>query len=205
MADKVALEYKEGGTDFRPHSEGTVGMQVLDVISMGYRVKNYPGTEPSIQPFVALVWGSGEVNGNNELITVHRYYKTSMHKKAALRLALEAMRGKTYSEPEARKAATDPEFLSKLIGFPCLVTVEHKQSEDGDRTWGQVTNLAQLPKGMAKPKVTGYKRGEWWEDRKKKYAEEVARFGRTAPDPVYPEDYDQMPPALEEAEDDLPF
>jgi len=204
MADKVKLEYSSGGGDFAPHSEGTHAMVVVDAIDMGFRIKDYPGTPASVQPFMAVVWASGERNTKGELITVSRYYSNSMHKKAALRQALEAMRGKSYTDEQAAKAARDPDLFSKLEGFPCLVTVEHKASDDGDRTWGRVTNLSPLPKALPSPvsACADYVRGDYWEERKTKYLEEVKKFQGDGPPAV---GLDEMPPELEQPSDDLPF
>jgi hypothetical protein len=205
MADKVKLEYKENSGDFRPLKAGTYPAVVVDAIDMGFRVRQFQDDEPTVQPFIAIVWASGEKQDNGDLVTASRYYKSSMHKKAALRQALEAMRGKKYSEIEAKKAAMDPDLLRKLVGHPCLITVEHKQSQDGERTYGDVTNIMALPEGMPKPTVTGYVRGEYWEKRKARFADEVAKFGvsHNKAEPEYPVDYDESPG--EDDSESLPF
>lgn len=208
MADRVKLEYKSGGGRFTPHSEGVHGMVVVDAIDMGYRVRKFQGKQPEIQPAVALVWASGETNEEGDLITVSKYYKASMHKKAGLRLALEAMRGRSYTEIQAKAAAQDPDLLAKLVGANCLVTIEHKTSDDGERVWANVTNITACPKGMAKPKLTApYTRGDYWEERRQRFADEVEQFGMTQSEPEYPEDYDERPATNydDQQEEELPF
>lgn len=200
MADKVKLHYTES-TDFKPYSEGTHAMRIVDVIDLGLRLREYPGQPPEVKHAIAIVWAGDEKQESGELITVSKEYTNSLHRKSSLRQALEAMRGKSYTEEQAAKASRDENFLARLVNYGCLVTVEHGTSKKSGRTYGVVKALMALPKGMEAPAVTGYKRGSYWDTRKAEYADAVAKFQAKTDEPEYPADFDEP----QDTPDDLPF
>lgn len=200
MADRVKLDYKESSGDFRAYSEGAHPMRLVDVVDLGLAVKDFAGQDPEIKHVLALVFAGGERQENGDLITVSKEVTNSLHAKATLRLTLEAIRGKAYTEEQAMKASRDELFLNKIVNAPCLVTVQHKTSKKG-RTYAQIVNVTSLPKGLMAPEIADYKRQPFWETRKAENAEAVAKFRPKEDEPIYPEDMD----AETDEDSDLPW
>lgn len=171
MADKYTLKGGEDRAQFAPHPDGQHPMVCVDFLDLGERVRTFPGTAPKLTYSIALVFASGEVNEAGRLHEVSKEFTASMHEKASLRKFLEEWRGKSYTKEQLKQGIP----ADKLVGVSCLCTVEHKTSEAG-RTYANLRGIAPLPKQIPAPVVTGYTRAPFWEERKKKYAEEAARF-----------------------------
>lgn len=170
MADEVTA--KDSGVKFLPHPEGQFVAQCVDVVNLGERVKTFPGTPAKVQPVVALVFQTGELREDGTPFEISAEFTVSMNERAGLRLFLEAWRGKSYTEDEAKAGVP----LHKLAGAAALISVEHKQSAQG-RTYGKIKGISPLPKQMPKPDfVTAYGRQDYWTEKKAKYAEEVKAF-----------------------------
>jgi hypothetical protein len=76
---------------------------------------------------------------------VSETYSLSMNEKANLRKKLEAWRGKSFTDKEAR------EFdVSSMLGKPCQIQIAHKESSKGG-VFANVTAIMALPKGMSRP------------------------------------------------------
>jgi hypothetical protein len=74
---------------------------------------------------------------------ISKRYTMSLHEKANLRKDLESWRGRAFTDDEAKGFD-----LHNLLGANCMVQVIHKH-KDG-KTFANVTNVVQLPKGMTK-------------------------------------------------------
>ena len=87
--------------EFLPHPEGQFVAVCCDVIDLGEKVDDYPGTPPKLSPKCALVFRTGEKNADtSEAIDIAQEYTVSMGEKANLRKALESWRGKPYRKGE---------------------------------------------------------------------------------------------------------
>ena len=99
-----------------------------------------------------VVWfqlGQMDDDGNRYLIG--QRFTLSMHEKANLRKFLEAWRGKTYTEDEARGGID----IEKMIGVPALI-----QTTLNDREYANVTAVMRLPKDMPTITVDKYVRAK---------------------------------------------
>lgn len=87
-----------------------------------------------------------EKNGEKKNLprAISKEYTLSLHEKADLRKALESWRGKAFTEQELEGFE-----LTKLLGANCMVQVIHKPRA-GKTPRADVSNVVQLPKGMAK-------------------------------------------------------
>jgi hypothetical protein len=74
---------------------------------------------------------------------ISREYTLSLHKKAGLRKDLESWRGKAFTEEQLEGFD-----LTKLLAANCMLQVIHN-AKDG-KTYANVANIVQLPKGMEK-------------------------------------------------------
>lgn len=189
------------GARFAPHPEGQFGVVCVDCIDLGERVESFQGQPARVVKKCALVFWSGERNPDTrDMHEVSAEFTVSMHEKSGLRLLLEAWRGKSYTDAEARQGVP----LHKLVGQPALVSVEHKPSKAG-RTYAKIKSIAPLPKGMARPEIVldEYARPDFWTERKKQYADEVRTF-RGQQTRSHDDDFSDFPSSLEQG-DDLPF
>lgn len=191
MADEVHAQ-DSGTKSFAAHPEGQFGVLCVDVIALGEKLDQYPGSPPKITTKCAIVFQSDEMNDQQEPHEISAEFTVSMNEKAGLRKFLESWRGKSYTAEQARQGVP----VHKLEGQAGLLSVEHKLSAKG-RTYAKIKSISPLPKGMVAP-TPNYVRGEYWETRRKQYAEEVSAYRAKAASSH--DDYVEM---LED--EDLPF
>jgi hypothetical protein len=205
MADAITATATP--STFKAHDEGQFVAQCVDVINLGEKVQDFPGTKFYLAPTCALVFRTGEVNPDTgEFIDLSREFTVSMGDKANLRKFLQQWRGKDYT-PEQVEAGVP---LDKLTGQHALLTVGHRVSGKG-KTYANITACVGIPKQMAGTVtgyLDGYTRAEFWELRKKEYAEAAAKFraeqSKAAPK-AKDDDFTDFPGALADTDDDLPF
>jgi hypothetical protein len=89
---------------------------------------------------------------NGKPFVVSRRFTVSLHKKAALRAAIESWRGRVLTETEIR----DGFDLESLIGSACLLNVVHV-ARDGT-TFANVSSIMRLPRGMKALRARDYVR-----------------------------------------------
>lgn len=189
---------------FKAHDEGQFVAQCVDCINLGEKVQDFPGTKPYLAPTCALVFRTGEKNPDTgEYIDVSKEYTVSMGEKANLRKDLQQWRGKAYT-PEQIEAGVP---LDKLTGNHALLTISHRTSSKG-KTYANITAIVGVPAAMKAvcTKFDDYARAEFWETRKKEYAEAAAKFrAENAPKAKKSDDFEDFPGALADTDDDLPF
>lgn len=203
MSDRITAT--AAPSTFKPHPEGQFIAQCVDTIDLGEKVQDFPGTTPYLAPTCALVFRTGEINEETgEYIDIAKEYTVSMGVKANLRKDLQQWRGKEYT-PEQVEAGVP---LDKLVGNHAQLTVSHRVSGKG-RTYANIIAIVGIPAQMksACTKYTDYTRAEYWETRKKEYAEAADKFrAEHAPKPkAAGNDFEDFPAALVDNEDDLPF
>ena len=182
---------KNSGGDFEPHSEGQVAAVCVDVVDLGEKVEEYQG-ETKIQAKVALVFASGERQKDKSLALVTSEMTNSASEKGNLRKFLESWRGKSYTPDQV--AAGLP--LHKLHGQPGLLSIEHVVTKKGNN-FAKIRSISPLPKAMPAPEGVAeeYTRPKFLEDKKKSYAEAVAKHraahGGDDPGPDLPEPEDE--------------
>jgi len=165
-----AVQSKDTGQSFAPHPEGQFPARCVDVIDLGIKPETYPGQDTREVHKVSLVFASGELNEEGHLHIVSGEYTNSMNEKANLRRLLEQWRGKAYADDEAKKGVP----LHRLHNQPALIVVEHRQSKRG-RTYACISSITPLPKQLDPPDVEVYTRPAFWEDRRKEYADALAK------------------------------
>ena len=188
--DEVTATDKGGG--FAPHPEGQFPMVCVDVVDLGVNVEQFGDQEPREAHKVALVFASGATHETGELILVTTEMTLSMNEKANLRKFLQAWRGKSYSEEQAKAGVP----LHKLAGQAALVSIEHVTTRKG-RQFAKLATIAPLPKAMPAPNGTslsGYARPQFLEDRKAAYAAALTKHRAISgqePEPQFPGDDDE--------------
>lgn len=190
---------KDAGSGFDPHTEGQHAVVCVDVVNLGTRPEEFPGSDPRESPKAALVFASGERHATGELVIVTVEMTLSMHEKANMRQFLESWRGRGYT-PEQSEAGVP---LHKLHGQTGLASIEHIVTRR-NRLFAKVRSIAPLPDGMEPPDpkiIDEYERPEFFAARKKEYATELAAYRARARPSDEPDDYGD--PA--DDDDDLPF
>lgn len=199
MSDTITA--KGSDSKFKPHPEGQFVGVCVDVVNLGEKVQDFPGTTKYLASTCAIVFRTGEKNEETgEYIDIAREFTVSMGEKANLRKFLEQWRGKPYDKGALEQGVP----LHKLEGNPALLTISHKVSGK-NRTYANITACVGIPKQMAGTvtKYTDYQRAEYWDQKRKQYAEDAARFRSEATPAAEPDDeFAGFPP---ETDDDLPF
>jgi hypothetical protein len=190
---------------FKAHDAGQFVGQCVDTINLGEKVQDFPGTKPYLAPTCALVFRTGERNPETgEYIDIAKEYTVSMGDKANLRKDLQTWRGKAYTPEQIEEGVP----LDKLTGNHALLTITQRTSGKG-RTYANITAIVGIPAQMKDmvQKYTDYTRAEYWETRKKEYAEAAAKFRAefAPPKPKATEDFSDFPSALADEDDELPF
>lgn len=131
-----------GGGDFKPAPAGTHRAVCYGVVDMGMQESQYGAKHK-----VRLSWElSDEETDDGKPLSVHKTYTLSLNEKANLRTDLEGWRNRTFTAQELKGFD-----LFTIVGKPCLVTVTHRTSDDGKKTYANVTSVSGLLKGMEKP------------------------------------------------------
>lgn len=196
------INAKANDTKFHPHPEGQFVGQCVDTIDLGEKVEDFPGTPKKLAHKCALVFRTGQVNQDTgESIDISREFTVSMGELANLRKFLEQWRGKAYKPEQIEEGVP----LHKLAGQWGLLSVSHKTSGKG-RTYANIVAIVGVPEQMrsALPKFAGYERAEFWETRKKEYADEAKKF-RAECGVGGGDDFEDFPGALQDEDSDLPF
>ena len=204
MSDTILAKGTE--SKFAPHPEGQFVGQCVDVLALGDKVQDFPGTEPYLAPTCALVFRTGEQNHETgECIDIAREFTVSMGEKANLRKFLEQWRGRPYTKEQVTAGVP----IDKLTGQHALLSVAHRTSGKG-RVYANITACVGVPKAMLATVTayTDYVRAEYWETKKQEYAEAAARFKADQSPKATKHDgtFDDFPAALEDDDDsNLPF
>lgn len=191
------------GTDakYRAHDEGQFVGQCVDLIDLGEKVQDFPGSKPYLAQTCALVFRTGERNEETgDYIDIAREFTVSMGEKANLRAFLQQWRGKPYTAEQITAGVP----LHKLVGNFALLTVAHRTSGKG-RTYANITACVGVPKQMASSLTpyTDYVRAEYWATRKQEYAAAAEKFRAEQGAPT--EDFEDFPAPLADEDDGLPF
>lgn len=198
MSDSITA--KGSDAKFRPHPEGQFVAVAVDTIDLGDNVESFAGQPSKLAHKCAIVFRTGEKNEQTgEYIDIAREFTVSMGEKANLRKFLEQWRGKPYQTAQIEEGVP----LHKLTGQPALLTIAHKVSGQG-RTYANITACVGVPKQMANSIAQhgDYQRADYWNEKKKAYAEAARKF-RVEQEPSTDDEY--YAADGEVITDDLPF
>lgn len=147
----MPLIIKGTDTDFTPAPPGLHQAVCCDVVDLGV-VEGKFGPKRKLK----IVWQLESRNEKGERFQVRASYTQSLAEKSNLRHALEAWRGRPFSQEELR--AFDVE---RLIGANCQMQVAHRVSQSTGRTYANPMALLPLAKGMKKMTPENYEREPW--------------------------------------------
>lgn len=140
--------------DFKQVPAGTHPAYCYAVIDLGLQENNYQG-QRTVQPQVILSFEFPnepmEFDDENKPMIMSAFYTASISKKAKLRTALEAWRGKQFTEAEL-----DGFALKNVIAKPCTLTVIH--NENGK---ARITGIGAAMRGISMPAM--YNKPLWFD------------------------------------------
>lgn len=134
----------EGGS-FTPPPPGTHPAICYRFIDLGTQVQDYQGERKQARK-VMISWEITDPDVRMEdgrPFILSSRYTWSMHEKATLRKTLESWRGKPFVDGDFGPGGFN---VKNLIGVGCFVSVIHKEKEG--KTYGNITGIVKLPKGM---------------------------------------------------------
>src|ERR1700751_1733161 len=135
---------RDAGGGFAPHAEGQHAAICVDVVDLGVNVETFAGQEAREVAKVALVFATGERQGEGEkreLTLVTTEMTNSANEKANLRKFLEAWRGRAYTAEQAEAGLP----LHKLYGKFALLSIEDVTTRKG-RKFAKIKAIQALPK-----------------------------------------------------------
>jgi hypothetical protein len=161
VADDVRGTQKE----YPKHLEGQFCAAACDIVDLGQKLVRYQNNPPYLADKFSVVF---RTDSEGEVKEISAIFSNTLGPKGLLLPFLTAWRGKSYTKDELR----DGIAFAKMVGYPALITVEHKTTESG-KTFANISGITKLPKGMKAPDITGYKRAEYWQEKRKAYTDEV--------------------------------
>lgn len=134
------------GESFEPAPPGPSSAVCIDVVDLGTRETAF-----GARTQVRIVWSlekrmkAQDRTRLGKPYIVQKTYTRSLHKKATLRVDLEAWRGKAFEE----KSLAQGFDLEKLLGKAAFLSIQHNE-RDGT-TYANVVAIMPLPNGMQAP------------------------------------------------------
>jgi hypothetical protein len=134
-----------GGGDFEVPPAGTHPARQVAVVDLGEQPDTYQGKDRGLARKLFYVWElvGCRAAGSTHNHLVGRDYTLSAHVKSALRQMLERWRGSAYAE------GSPIDFTEKL-GWPCLLTIAHKQAASGN-TYARIESVGPPMNGQQVP------------------------------------------------------
>lgn len=150
----MALIAKGGSSEPYPLvPAGTYNAVCVDVVDEGEKESNFDGKK-KMQRKCSVWWQLDEDRPDKvERYSVRKWYTLSLNEKSSLTKDLVAWRGKPFTKEELEGFD-----LEKLIGVAAMITIVHKPSQDGTKTFANVAGVASPPKGMPKLQAHGFTR-----------------------------------------------
>jgi len=130
----------KAGADFVPAPEGMHLAVCVDVVDLGLSELTFNGRTYR-KHMVRVVWQIDLNMENGKPFTVSQRFTLSLHKKAALRAAIERWLGRALTEAEL--GGFD---LEELLGWACLLNIVHVVRHG--HQFANVSSIMCLPKGM---------------------------------------------------------
>lgn len=173
MADEYTGTYT---APKRPlHPNGSFAGVCVDFLNLGTRRRDpKKGGKPYLVPSVAYVFYCGENDPDTGFpLYLMREFDVRLGEGTMFREFLEGWRNAKFTAHELENGIQ----FHKAVGKPGMVTVIHNTPKE--RTYANIESVKPLAKGMFAPTVPDdYKRPDFWDKTKQKYAEETAAFNR---------------------------
>ena len=216
MPDQITVKQDPNAKSFTPCPEGSQHAVCADVIDLGWTTDQYQQEDVRIIHKMALVFQTAEPSEQGKPFepsiefTIGQEFEdghqvTTFGERSKIRQFLANWRGKPYTKEEAEAGAP----LHKLVGVNAILNVQHKTSKK-DRTYAVIAGVTPPLKGLAKLAISAdYVRSDHWARRKEEYAAKLAEYRAATKETLgawnAPQPLDEMPAALQDDDDSLPF
>jgi hypothetical protein len=214
------------GDDFPKAPPGSHPAALVAIVDLGMqKVKKFKSEDYEYVHKIFLCWELlGEaIPGTNDRFLIGRDYRLSYAQSAALRLMMEAWRGKDYADGEVID-------VGAVLGRKCYLNVKHKKSKSSGRDFPQIESVSQMPRKAAETapdpqhKPISFELGEqdlyelpdWigsyyhygqsireWVEGSKEWKRQPAEEGELAPGRTHGDSYE--PAGAEADEGEIPF
>lgn len=142
----MKLPFKGG--DFEATPAGNHVARLYSIIDIGLQ----DGGQYEDKRKIVLTFELGnELMKDGRPFAISQFFTASLHEKAGLCLALEAIAGRKL--PEEKKATFD---MRTMLGIPCMLNVVHETGGDG-KVRAKIKGFGQLPKGLEAPALVNEK------------------------------------------------
>jgi hypothetical protein len=145
----MAINATNNGTARELTPAGNHVARCYQMIEIGTVVESFKG-QSKTQRKVRIGWElpmeMRDFGGVDKPLVISKEYTLSMNEKSNLRKDLKSWRGKDFTEDEAKSFD-----ITRLLGVACMLNIIHVQSEDGSRTYAQISGITPLPKGFTCP------------------------------------------------------
>lgn len=179
MTDEIILDGKSGGSG-EPREQHPTGQHIgvcVDVVNLGERVEDFPGSTPKVVPKVAFVFRTGLKDAEGRYFELSKEMTLSGGDRATLPKFLGTWRGEPVNTDEIKKGIK----LSQFVGKPAQLSLVAKPSKKGTLYTKIDSVTALMPQLLSHvPQLPTYERAPFWESRKQEYADGVAEFRRKA-------------------------
>jgi len=133
-----------GGGDFELIPEATYIATCTLLADIGTHEESYQGQEPRLVEKLYIGWELNAVNSEGKPFTIGTTYNCAFSPKATLRKALEAWRGRAFTEAEL--AGFD---IRNILGKSCGLGIIHKPSaKDPQVKYPRIGSIQALPAGV---------------------------------------------------------
>lgn len=196
---------QEGGSfDYQICPQGNHVATCFSVIDLGVQEVNYQG-DTSFKRKVRVSWelpneliSEGDLAG--QPFSIAKNYTFSLNEKAVLYKDLVSWRGRAFTQQELEGFE-----LFNILGAGCMLNVIHAQSQDGQKTYANVSSVSQMPKGMPKPELINTIRGFNTEEFDEVAYESFPDWLKTKINLPNHKPQELAPPQQNQFDDDIPF
>lgn len=140
----MSLIASNTGKSFELCPTGVTASRCSRIIDLGTQAVVAKGTT-KYRRQILINWETANLSSEGKPLSVGNKYTLSLDEKANLRKALEAWRGRKFTEKEL--AGFD---VSKLLSAPALLNIVH--SDDGK--YANIASIMPLPGGMSAPELS---------------------------------------------------
>jgi hypothetical protein len=137
----IVPPYKKGGEDWIPAPQGMHIGVLVDVVPLGEQEVKWEG-EVSWRDMVRLSWQIDEDMEGGPPFLVSRRFTNSLHPRAGLSRACEAMMQREFAEEERGRFD-----IETLLGLSCQLDVVHNYGNNG-KVYANIKEVSKLGKGQ---------------------------------------------------------
>ena len=148
----MALTASRTGGNFTPVPPGTYLSRCYRIVDMGTQKTTYKG-KPKLQHKIMIQW---EVHGEDDNgqpiqaqdgnpLSISKNYTLSLSENAQLFKDLTSWRGRAFTGEELNGFE-----LKNVLGAWCMISVIHEKSDDGQKTYANITSVTPVPTQLKK-------------------------------------------------------